>query len=113
PERVIDRIRSQTLESVLSPGRRSISARQAGAIRNIEQLTDVALTSLENRDKTIAMAAVDALQGIALDFQPARDFLTPDWFAVTGHLARDPDFVAMSDGLLTSVSQRQIWLELK
>jgi len=113
PERVIDRIRSQTLESVLSPGRRSISARQAGAIRNIEQLTDVALTSLENRDKTIAMAAVDALQGIALDFQPARDFLTPDWFAVTGHLARDPDFVAMSEGLLASVSQRQIWLELK
>ncbi|HME69809.1 MAG TPA: DUF2254 family protein [Myxococcota bacterium] len=113
PERVIDRIRAQTLEAVLAPGARTASERQAEAVRNIEQLTDVALTSLENRDKTIAMAAIDALQGIALDFQPARASLSHDWFEVSGPLARDPDFVAMSEGLLASVSQRKIWLELK
>jgi hypothetical protein len=113
PERVIDRIRSQTLDAVLNPVARSLDARQAETVRNIEQLTDVALTSLENRDKTIAMAAVDALQGIALDFQDARASLGPDWFSVRGTLTRDPDFVAMSEGLLASVSQRQIWLELK
>ena len=113
PDHVIDRIRAQTLEAVLAPGARSVSDRQAEAVRNIEQLTDVALTSMENRDKTIAMAAVDALQGIALDFQFARPSITQDWFEVSGPLARDPDFVAMSEALLASVSQRRIWLELK
>jgi len=113
PGRVIDRIRAQTLEAVLAPGTRSTARRQAEAVRNIEQLTDVALTSLENRDKTIAMAAVDALQGIALDFQPLRVSLNSEWFAVSGPLAHDPDFVAMSDGLAARVSARQIWLELK
>jgi len=113
PERVIDRIRAQTLDAVLKSGARPISERQSETVRSIEQLSDVALTSLENRDKTIVMAAVDALQGIALDFQSARASLSPAWFEVSGPLARDPDFVAMSDALRASVSRRETWLELK
>lgn len=113
PERVIDRIRTHTLNAVLESGDRPISERQCEAVRSIEQLSDVALTSLENRDKTIVMAAVDALQGIALDFQSARSSLSLDWFEVSGPLARDPDFIAMSDRLRASVSRRKIWLELK
>jgi hypothetical protein len=112
PGRVINRIRTQTLEAVLTPGAPT-PMRQIEAVRNIEQLTDVALTSLENRDKTIAMAAVDALQGIVLDFQQMRESLAPDWFVVSGPLAHDPDFVAMSPRLLESISRRKIWLELK
>jgi len=111
PISIVDRIRAHTMKVV---GRgRSLPARQAEAVRGIEQLADVGLNSMEHKDKGISMASVDALKAMVLDYQSLRPTLPADWFRVDGELAHNPDFVSMSDEVLAAVTRRRIWFEMK
>lgn len=114
PVEIVDRIRRHTLDVIASKrGAWSVVRKQREAVRGIEQLADVALNAMEHKDKGVSMASADALRSLILEYQSLRAQLRDDWYAVEGDLSVNPDFVSMSPGVLQSVSDRRIWLEMK
>jgi len=115
PVHIVDRIRGDTLRRIRTGLRRGLPAerRQQEAIRGIEQLADVALNAMENKDKGVSMASVDALESMLREYQTIRPTLDDEWFQVRGELAHNPDFVSMAADVLDDVSRRRVWLEMK
>lgn len=114
PIEIVDRIRRQTVQVIGSKAKSWTTARkQQEAVRGVEQLADVALNAMEHKDKGVSMASADALRSLVFDFQKIRPRLHADFFTVEGTLAHNPDFVSMAPGVLASVSERRVWLEMK
>lgn len=113
PVSIVDRIRSHTLDVVKKERTRPRPGARPETVRGIEQLADVALNAMENKDKGVSMASVDALRTLVIDYQAVREGLPEQWFAVDGDLAHNPDFVSMAPEVLEEVRVRRYWLELK
>jgi len=112
PISIVDRIYRHTVRAI---GARSADVRavQDEAVRGVEQIGEVALNAMQNRDKGVSMAAVDALRDLMRDYQALRDSLPAAWYRVDGELAHNADFVSMDPSVLVEVGDRRIWLELK
>ena len=93
PLHVVDRIRAHTFRRLRRaiPGIRP-SMRQ-GVIDGADQLEDIALNSVEQADRAIAMAGVNQLLRLLLDYQPLRERFSDTWFRVDDDLADDPDLI--------------------
>ena len=113
PVSIVNRIRAHTLDVVKKERTRPRSGARPETVRGIEQLADVALNAMENKDKGVSMASVDALRTLVIDYQAAREGLPEAWFTVDGELAHNPDFVSMAPEVLDEVRVRRYWLELK
>ncbi len=112
PIRIVERISKRTLQAV-ARCRGQMYDVQAEAVRGVEQLGDVALNAMQNRDTGVSMAAVDALRELMQQFQAIRGQLPEGFFCVGGELAHNADFVSMDAHVLEQVSARRTWLELK
>jgi uncharacterized membrane protein len=67
PQSVVSRIQADAQDMALGAGRhahRSVRERQQSALQLSEQLTDIAVNSISQKDKIIATACVDALREI-------------------------------------------------
>lgn len=113
PIQILARIRTQTLRLIQRKGKLTVARKQREAVRGIEQIADVGLNAMENNDKGVSMASVDALQSMVLEYQSIRKDLDDGWFRVEGELAHNPDFVSMSPEVLDEVSRRRSWFEMK
>jgi len=114
PIHIVGRIRSQTLATIR--GRRGgsgIAKLHREAVRGVEQIADVGLNAMENKDKGVSMASVEALRSLLVEYQSVRKGLSTDWYRVDGDLAHNPDFVSMAPEVLEDVSRRRIWFEMK
>ena len=111
PMSVVSRIRVHTLDAVRSS--RNATVAQVEAMRGVEQLADVALNAMENKDTGISMASLEALCTLTMDYQRMKPALSPEWFRLDGEIARNPDFISMAPEVLNSVATRRIWLEMK
>lgn len=114
PLQIVDRIRATTMTILgvrISAGK--VVDAQREAVRGIEQLADVGLNAMENKDKGVSMASVDALADMVDEYLERRARLPEAWFRVDGDLSHNPDFVSMAPAVLEDVTRRQIWLEMK
>ena len=116
PHNIIDRMASSALRAVGRGGRRAAGrARRSKqlAVRGIEQLADVALNAIENKDKVICMHAVDSLGGLMRRYVRAKGTFTASWFALDREIRENPDFVSMHDEVLADLERGRLWLEMK
>lgn len=115
PERVIGRIAAHALDAVPGPANaaKDFSERQLALVDGIDQLTDIGMGAIANRDRSIAIEAVNALYDVLLAYEEKAASLPEGWFAMAADIAEDPDFVAMTESLRASVSRRHLWVELK
>lgn len=114
PINIVERMRRQVIRSIPKPSDRLVTSHQHRAVERVEQLTDVAINAVTNKDKGVAMASADALLSIMVDYQQLRTGkLHENWFKVDEWLAHNPDFVSMSPTVLQSVSDRRVWFEMK
>ncbi|MCA9531974.1 MAG: DUF2254 domain-containing protein [Myxococcales bacterium] len=113
PVNIVQSIQEHTVRAIGSRRRLSVEQRKDEAIRGVEQLADVALNAMENHDKGVAMASLDALQTMALEYQAMRSKLGSAWFRLDGTLAHNPDFVSMSEQVHDEITERRIWFEMK
>jgi len=128
PEKVIDRIGQQTLRNALAgaraaradrgPSREAASgapgdARQGQTVTSMEQLADIAVNALSQKDKVIASDAIRALRLVIVKYLPEKAALAPAWFAIGKVLHDNPDFVALAPGSLEDLARDRTWLEWK
>ena len=116
PQKVIDRIGQQTLRNALHDDGRSpadTATRQGQTVTSMEQLADIAVNALAQKDKVIASDAIRALRGVLVRYLPEKRHLPPAWFAIGSALRDNPDFVALAPVSLDDLARERTWLEWK
>jgi Predicted membrane protein (DUF2254) len=90
-----------------------IAELQGATLAAMEELTDITSNSISGKDKIIASGAVDALKDFALAYLARKQQGADAWFALSGGLRENPDFVAMDPESLLDLEFRRTWVEWK
>ena len=59
------------------------------------------------------MSGINGLSAIIYDYAELRDSLPEHWFEISEAIARDPDFIALTEDSLSEVQEGRLWLETK
>lgn len=115
PTRVVERIRRTATQSLtrMTRKRGSIGRTRTDVIQAIEQLGDVALNSVDKKDKPIALDCLAALSRIVVAHIEQKDQLPESWFDSAPLVSHDQDFVALHPDMVRALTDRQTWLEMK
>lgn len=115
PHNIIRRLREHAVAQInaVVGYQGDLDHKKAVVIEEIEQVADVALNAIENKDKAISMDSVDALKSLAIDYLAIKKDLSPHWFDVTEPIRGNPDFVSMTPDTHLDLKERQLWLEMK
>lgn len=116
PHNIIDNMGASALKAVRRGGRSdkagAARCRQI-AVRGVEQLADVALNAIDNKDKVICMHAVGALGSLLRDYLGHKGSFERDWFELDDNIRENPDFVSMQGEVLDGIEEGRFWLEMK
>jgi Predicted membrane protein (DUF2254) len=118
PEKVVARIGQQTLQYALGGARGAkvdgnLETRQGQTVSSMEQLADVAVNALAQKDKVIASDAISALRRVVVEYLPQKSGLKPAWFTIGPALRSNPDLVALAPDSVAELAAARIWLEWK
>jgi hypothetical protein len=116
PHNIIDHMARSALKAIRRGGLGSSSGHircKQTAVRGIEQLADVALNAIENKDKVICMHSVDALGRLMHDYALLKSSLGEDWYVLDADIRENPDFVSMHKEVLDDLERGRFWLEMK
>jgi hypothetical protein len=115
PTRVIHRIRlggSTRVDRLVRSGG-SVEWARAGVVRAIDQLGDIALNSVDKKDKPLTLSALAALEQVATHAIETKGALPAAWFD-TGTLVRmDQDFIALHPDTVRALGEQHTWVEMK
>jgi Predicted membrane protein (DUF2254) len=117
PDKIVGRIKSSGVSQAMHPPSNesdsAIGDRQMMVLSSLEQLADIALNAIEQRDKGIATGTVDSISHLIVAYMPSKPSLDPRWFDIRGRLRKDPDFVSMNAEALDKLGATRTWLEYK
>ncbi len=116
PTSVIDRIRqtgTEHLHRLASQGKSYVPRARIELVRAVEQLGDIALNSVEKKDKPLTFACLSALMSISRAHIELKDRLPEDWFQSSIFVADDQDFVALHPDIVRALTDRGTWLDMK
>jgi hypothetical protein len=116
PEKVILRLGQQVLDAAL--GRRiyqrpHFEVRQAAATASMEQLADVAVNAVAQKDKVIASSAVAAIRELVTQYLAAKPRLGDPWFRLGDKTRENPDFIALAADSVRELERQKVWVEWK
>ena len=86
---------------------------QEKALEAIDELQDIARSAADQGDTRIAMAAIDALADLMLDYTVDKVELPGRWFHIDNTISGDPDFVSLAPSALDEIRDTQLWFEVK
>jgi len=79
----------------------------------VEQLGDIALNSVDKKDKPLTIAALNALAEVARTHIENKERLPDAWFDSSVLLRTDQDFIAFHPDIVRTLTSRKTWLEMK
>jgi len=116
PHNIIDHMARSALKAIsrggLGPSAKRARGKQV-AVTGIEQMADVALNAIENKDKVICMHAVDSLGRLMHDYLSLKPSLADEWFVLGTDVRENPDFISMQKSVLDDLERGRFWLEMK
>jgi Predicted membrane protein (DUF2254) len=117
PDKIVMRIRAAGVEDALHRSRgeteEAVDDRRMKALSALEQLADIALNAIQQKDKGIASYTVDSISELVVAYIPHKGSIDQRWFSIRGRLLNDPDFVSMNEVALGRISNDHTWLEYK
>ncbi len=117
PQNIIRRIReaavAQVNQGASQPDREKCFVAQAKMLSALEELTDIANSSISGKDKIVASDAVDALKDFAIEYSKSKGTASDAWMSIGPHIKQNPDFVAMDAELRRDLEIRRGWVEWK
>jgi hypothetical protein len=117
PDKIVMRIRAAGVDDALhksqSETEEAIDDRRMKALSALEQLADIALNAIQQKDKGIASYTVDSISELVVAYVPHKGSIDQRWFSIRGRLLNDPDFVSMNEVALGRISNDHTWLEYK
>jgi hypothetical protein len=118
PKSILSRMRAVTAthitDAVGNSDEGDFNEHKARAVDGVEQLADLAMNSLQQKDRDLALAALAALRTLAVEYlEGPKPKMPPAWFEISSQLRENPDFTSLSDESLSKMVERKIWLETK
>lgn len=116
PRSVVHRIEEHALIGLRRARRArggAVGRARAELRRSVEQLGEIALNSVQKKDKAIAVSAVQALAEIAEHAVQAHPRLPEAWFDVRTIGGTDQDFVSFHPDIIHRITRRHTWVEVK
>jgi len=117
PGKIVARIKAIGIAQALHPPSQeddlSVDRRRMAALSALEQLADIALNAIQQKDKGIASNTVDSISQLVVAYILEKPGLDERWFQIRGELLADPDFVSMNAESLIKISSTKTWLEYK
>jgi hypothetical protein len=114
PVQIVARLQHHSLSEALGRGRARVKeVKQKRVLEGAEQLADVAVNSISQKDRIIASRSVDALRDLAIGYLRKKSTLDDRWFTIGPLLRQNPDFVSMAPESVDELSERGTWLEWK
>jgi hypothetical protein len=112
PISVIEKITDAAYRAIHSGSRRGEGVWQRRVAEAVDELHDVARSAIEQSDRGIAMACVDAFADLLERYIATRETLPEAWFEVAD-VADDPDFVSFAPVALDDIDRERLWFEVK
>jgi len=116
PDSVVGRIQQQAVAAAAPHGeltRDEVGPRQQRALSGVEQLSDIAVNAVSQKDKAIASGTIDAMRELAISYLDKKKAISDIWFTIGIEIKRNPDFVSLADESIDDLSTRRVWLEWK
>jgi hypothetical protein len=117
PNKIVGRIKAMGIAQALQPpsgeSDGAVDRRRMAALSALEQLADIALNAIQQKDKGIASSTVDSISQLIVAYILKKPGLDERWFQIRGELLADPDFVSMDGESLEKLSGTKTWLEYK
>lgn len=116
PDSIISRITTDGLAAATPYRRRrrtSVGSHQREATGAVENLANIGLNAVQQKDKNIASSATNALCNYAIYYGDTKAGMLQDWHTIPDWNRQSPDFVSLSDEAIDDLSQRGTWLEWK
>ncbi len=113
PLSIIVKIKGYAYRCIQRAQRAPSAAAKGEVLDAIDQIQDVARSATEQSDRSVAMACIDALHDLLIDYQEMRPQLRSEWFSVEDAVADNPDFVSFAHGVLDEIAEQRLWLEVK
>ncbi len=118
PDSIVSRItRDGLISATPRRGHRASSeetdARQRRAGVAVEHLANIGLNAVQQKDKNIASAAVNALCHFVVEYEDQKAAMVQRWFEIPVWNRQSPDFVSLSDDAIGDIESRRTWLEWK
>jgi hypothetical protein len=114
PDRVVGRIQQQAVASATGAAHGlSVDEGQRRALDGIEQLSDIAVNAVSQKDKGIASGSIDAVKDLVVAYLAKKPQIAADWFVIGPRLRQNPDFVSLASESVDDLQQKRVWLEWK
>ena len=117
PSSVVRRLRSNAERAAVGDDegrvRGTAEERQELAIRATEQLTDIAINSISQKDRMIAVGCVDAMRDLTLAYLDRKAKLDQSWFDLSQTVWTNPDFASMAKESVVALRESRCWFEFK
>ena len=113
PLSVIDKIRGRAYRAIERATRGAGHAARSKVQDAIDELQDIARIAAEQSDRSVAMACVNALKDLVVDYQSIRAKLPAAWFTIAPPMTDDPDFVSLAPSLQSEIESQRLWVETK
>jgi hypothetical protein len=115
PTRVIQRIQQKASWSIerLAKGNHDLGLTRSEVATSVEQLGDIALNSVDKKDKPLTIAAVNALATVSKTHLTNKPTLPKEWFNSSVLVRTDQDFIAFHPDIVRTLTHRRTWLEMK
>ena len=114
PENVVRRIKREA-RKVAEGGssRDTAEERQQKSLELTEQLTDIAINAISQKDKIIATASVDAVRDLTCAYLRIKPDRSNPWLTVGKVIRRNPDFSSMAEDSVKDLEERSTWFEFQ
>ena len=116
PDRVVGRIQEQAVAASAPHGELrpdAVGARHRRALSGVEQLSDMAVNAVSQKDKAIASGTIDAMRNLAVSYLGQKRAIPTAWFTIGPEVRSNPDFVSLADESLDDLQTKRTWLEWK
>lgn len=94
-------------------GRHAVPSGRERVAHMVEQLGDIAVKSVENNDKAIAIATLQALAEVGRGHLQVKPQFPADWFDAEPLVEHDPDFMSFQPAVVRSLTPARTWFEMK
>lgn len=117
PSNIINRIRMQVLTSLEQTAGTSnperLEQKKLEVMAAAEQITDIALNSIIQKDRGLAMNSTLVLRGLLIDVLALKPSMSESWYVISRGQRNNPDFVTLSEEGIRDVEESRTWLEFK
>jgi hypothetical protein len=113
PLSIIQKLGNIAHQSYRASIKRPSAGHHGKALETIDEIQDIARSAADQGDTRIAMAAIDTLAELTLDYTREKPLLPKQWSELDEDVANDPDFVSLAPSALDEIRDSNLWFEVK